>query len=158
MGVRLLGDLYSLKDDRVGDSEDEEKPTLSYIEIFYHCLPQYLAMGMSADEFWNCDPRMYRVYREKKKIELQEENERLWLQGMYVYQSMLLVAPSFNDVKPREPQEYPSKPFDLGLETEDEKTEERELSKNEIQATPQFIKVVEWMYTVNRQKQGETNG
>ena len=75
MGVQFLGELYSCKNDRVGDSDDEEKPTLSYTEIFYQCLPHYLVMGMSAEEFWNCDPRMYRVYREKDRLENERKNE-----------------------------------------------------------------------------------
>lgn len=157
MGVHRLGELYSFEDKNgVGDS-DADKPTLSYTEIFYKCLPQYLAMGMSADEFWNCDPRMYQVYREKQKIELEKENERLWLQGMYVYQAILLTAPRLNSLQPKEPLEYPSEPFDLGLRKDEEEKDIDELTKEEIQSSPQFTRVLDWALRVNKGK-GEANG
>lgn len=148
MGGELLGNSYSLDDEGVGDTETE-KPTLTYTEVFYQCLPYYLSMGMSADEFWNCDPRMYRVYREKDRIATEKQNEMLWIQGAYVYQAILLAAPRLNSLKPEEPLPYPLKPFDLGLS----KTEDEDVpTDEEIQKSPEFNKVMEWAMTVNKQK------
>ena len=149
MGGELLGDSYSLDDEGVGDTETE-KPTLTYTEVFYQCLPHYLAMGMSADEFWNCDPRMYRVYREKDRIATEKQNEMLWIQGAYVYQAILLAAPRLNSIKPEEPLPYPEQPFDLVLSKVNEK--EDIPTDEETQKSPEFNKVMEWAINVNKQK------
>lgn len=150
MGVQFLGELYSCKNDGVGDS-DKEQPTLSYTEIFYQCLPHYLVMGMSADEFWNCDPRMYRVYREKDRLENERKNELLWMAGVYTLRA---IQSSISD----ESEPYPERPFDLNLRREEEEEEEQEMTVEEIQKTPQFVYMLEWANRVNKHKQGEQNG
>lgn len=154
MGSELLGESTSQESRGVGET-DRDKPTLSYTEIFYQCLPQYLVMGMSAEEFWNCDPRMYQVYREKDRLENERRNELMWLGGAYVYQAILLSAPRLNSIQPKEPEPYPERPFDLGLNHE---REDDELTDEEIRKTPEFARVMEWAITVNRQKQGKANG
>lgn len=152
MGSEFLGDSYSLNGvARVGETE-EEKPTLSYTEIFYQCLPQYLAMGMSADEFWNCDPRMYRVYREKDRIENERKNELLWIAGAYVLEAIQTCLST-----EKNPHRYPTEPFDLKLRPEEEVVE-TEMTDEEIQKTPQFVNVLDWMERVNKEKRGENNG
>ena len=150
MGSELLGESASHQTEGVGATE--KQPTPSYTEIIYRCLPYYLAMGMSADEFWNCDPRLYEAYREKDRIEKEKENERLWLLGLYVYQSILLTAPRLNSIQPKEPIEYPNKPIDLMLRNESEEEEEREMTKEEVQASPKYIRILDWMMTVNKQR------
>lgn len=151
MGEQLLGEKFSQEDMGAGG----DTSALSYTDIFYQCLPHYLAMGMSADEFWNCDPKLYPAYREMDRIKNERENERLWLQGAYVYQAILLTAPRLNSLKPEEPLSYPEKPFDLGLRKVEE--EEHEMTDEEIRKSPQFAKVMEWAIRVNKQK-GHTDG
>lgn len=148
MGVQLLGEKYSLEDMGAGG----DSSALSYTEIFYQCLPHYLAMGMSADEFWNCDPRLYPAYREMDRIKNERENERLWLQGAYVYQAILLTAPRLNSLQPKEPEPYPTEPFDLGLRKAEE---EPMMTDEEIQKSPDFVKVLEWAMRVNKQKESK---
>ena len=147
MGVRFLGELYSRKDIGVGESNEE--PTLSYTDLFYQCLPHYLVMGMSADEFWNCDPRMYRVYREKDRLENERKNELLWMSGVYITRAIGACFSNENNPNP-----YPEKPFSLG---EAEKEEEMP-TDDEIQRTPQYIHLLDWMNNVNKQKRGENDG
>ena len=149
MGSELLGESVSQDDRGVGESK-ETKPTLSYTELFYRCLPHYLVMGMSADEFWNCDPRMYGVYREKDRLENERKNELLWIAGAYVANA--IASCLSNDESNR----YPSKPFDLQLAHEEE--EETEHTVEEIQKSPEFAHVLEWAMTVNKQRKGEQNG
>lgn len=150
MGVRFLGDLITQKKVGVGEAEKDE-PTLSYTEIFYRCLPQFLVMGMSADEFWNCDPRMYRAYREKDRIEKERKNELLWLSGIYIGRA---ISSCFSN----EDEGYPTEPFDIGLREKKEETPAEEMTKEEIQRTPQFVAVLDWAYKVNKQKRGENDG
>lgn len=39
--------------------------------------------GMTYDQFWYGDPFMLRAYRQKHKLEIEEQNHALWLQGVY---------------------------------------------------------------------------
>lgn len=139
MGVQLLGEKYSQED--MGAGGNSSAP--SYTETFYQCLPHYLVMGMSADEFWNCDPKMYRVYREKDRLENERKNELLWLAGAYTAHA---IQATLSSDAP-----YPSKPFDLNLRAEEE--EEHELTDKEIQQTRQFATVLDWAMRVNKQKE-----
>lgn len=150
MGVQLLGEKYS--QESVGVGETEKQPTLSYTEIFYQCLPHYLVMGMSADEFWNCDPRMYKVYREKDRLENERKNELLWIAGIYTARAISSCLATEEHPNP-----YPKEPFSLNG-TKEEETEEQELTDKEIQKTPDFIRVMEWANKVNKQKRGENDG
>lgn len=142
MGSELLGEPHSHTVEGVG--ETEKQPTLSYTEIFYQCLPHYLVMGMSADEFWNCDPRMYKVYREKDRLENERKNELLWIAGVYTAKA---IGCCLSDESP-----YPTKPFDLGETKEEETDEDKELTTEEIRRTPGFVNVLEWANRVNKQK------
>ena len=150
MGVQLLGEKYSLGNMGAGG----DKPSaLSYTEVFYQCLPYYLSMGMSADEFWNCDPRMYEVYRKLDRINNEKENERLWIQAAYIYDVMLRIAPSLG-LQPQKPEPFLEKPFTLWAEKD---TGETPMTDEEIKKSPQFAKVTDWMLTVNKQKE-QKNG
>ena len=148
MGSELLGESASHNERGVGATE--KQPTLSYTEMFYQCLPHYLVMGLSADEFWNCDPRMYGVYREKDRLENERKNELLWLAGVYTLNA---VQSSLSD---KEEHKYPNKPFDLQLRHEED--QDGEPTDEDIQKSQEFAKVLDWMYRVNKQKQGEHNG
>lgn len=152
MGVELLGDSYSQNNNGVGNAK---KPTPTYTEIFYQCLPHYLAMGMSADEFWNCDPRMYKAYREKDRIQMEKQNELLWLQGMYVYQAILLSAPRLNSIQPKEPLPYPEKPIDLGLSKP--KEDGHEMTDEEIKKTKAYAMMIDLMKATNKRFKGKKN-
>lgn len=93
---------------------------------------------MTYEEFWNCDPELYKVYRNLNDIKRNQENERLWLQGMYVYQAILLTAPSLNSLKPSKPHDYPKQPFDI--------------SPKKVQSTEEIglAKMKAWMEKVNK--------
>lgn len=148
MGSELLGEDSTSHNSRgVGDTK--KRPTLSYTDVIYQCLPHYLAMGMSADEFWNCDPRMYEVYREKDRLENERKNEQYWVQMAYVYQALVLTAPMFNSLKPQPPEPYPNKPFELNLGGADDK----ELTDEGIKNSKQYAKVMSWALAVNKQKE-----
>ena len=149
MGVQLLGEKYSQKEDMGAGGQNPS--ALSYTDIFYQCLPHYLAMGMSADEFWNCDPKLYSAYREKDRIENERKNELLWIAGAYVRDA---IQSCFSTEQ--NPHPYPGEPYDLHLR--DAIEEEKEPTVEEIQKTPQFVAIVDWMNRVNKQKEGENNG
>lgn len=88
-----------------------------FTKIFWSCLPSYLAMGMTEEQYFRGDPALKKAYRKSWKIRQKYDrdlsNYKMWLMGGYVYQAMVLTAPTFNSIKPHKPMEYLEKPFDL---------------------------------------------
>lgn len=111
-------------------------------QIFWDAYPAYLAMGMSSDEYWNGDAQACVAYRKAYEEKLQLQDSMLWRQGLYVYHALCCVAPYFNSIKPRKPEEYVSKPFGI-------------VTKNEIEDKPpqaaiDYMKA--WAERVNAQR------
>ena len=86
---------------------------ITYSEIFWEAYPAYLTMGMPPEEYWNGDARSCRAYRKAYEESLETQDAMLWRQGLYVYHALCAVAPYFNSIKPRKPEEYISKPFGI---------------------------------------------
>lgn len=81
-------------------------------------------------------------------MENERKNELLWMSGVYMTRA---IGACFSSEK--DPQPYPDKPFSLGGEEKDEMPEDEE-----IQRTPQYIHMLDWMNNVNKQKRGENDG
>ena len=62
-------------------------------EIFDKAFPSYLAMGMTYDEFYNKDHTLAIAYRKAHEIKREQVNEKLWLQGAYIYEAIIRVSP-----------------------------------------------------------------
>ena len=101
-----------------GESSDTDTPD-SCREIFDKAFPQYLALGMTYDEFYRQDHTLVIAYRKAHELKRKEENENFWLMGAYVYQAISRVAPlliPFN--KNPKPEAYLDKPFPIFGDTE----------------------------------------
>ena len=61
--------------------------------MFYKVFPQYLVMGMSYDQFWCDDCLLVKYYREADELRRRRENFGYYLQGAYVYDALLRIAP-----------------------------------------------------------------
>ena len=99
------------------DEEPQTSPT-PYGDIFDEALPQYMAMGMTWDEYWDGEFGIKRAFRKAYKIRLENEqrinDQQNWYMGQYVVAALhavpLLVAGL--NVKEGTPlPEYPDKPF-----------------------------------------------
>lgn len=97
-----------------------------FTKIFWSCLPYYLQIGMTEDNYFHGDPALCKAYRDawNGKVKYQEEliNWSAWLMGGYVYQTMCLVAPTYNSLKPQRPGNYPTEPLGLHGEQKSEDT------------------------------------
>lgn len=85
--------------------------------------PEYLAMGMTYDQFWKEDCSLVIPYREAYRIQQEEMNRMAWLQGLYMYralQSTPIIVHGFarRDTK-IEP--YPAKPLEFRKENAQQK-------------------------------------
>lgn len=108
-------------------------PRFAYSKRFREAFPYYLAMGMSAQEFWEGDCELVVGYRKAAELKADMENERAWLAGRYIYDALLMVAPMYHPFakKGTKPVPYPAAPY--GMEApavEEKKTTERKSDAN----------------------------
>lgn len=106
-----------------------------------------MAIGMSYDDYWNGDCEMTRAYLKAHKLKKQMENEKMWLQGLYIYDALCDVSPILRALpeKGAKPLPYPSKPYPL--------TKDKAKAEEEAQAKALMEKgrasMMAWMNKVN---------
>ena len=114
---------------RVGDLTPKKEEFVPYYKRFEEAFPYYLSIGMTPEQYWDDDVELCKFYREKAKIDLDRENQSLWLQGMYIYETLLRVA----------------KPYEFNTTHQEEKPadqQEKKLNEN-------YDKLTAWMRAVN---------
>ena len=104
----------------MGDGEITSPPK-SFSEFFEMLFPSYLAMGMTWSQFWEDEPKLAVAYRKADRIRKRQKNEELWLEGVYMAEA--LNATVGNMFSKGNKNQYPSEPFPL---TADEQQERRE--------------------------------
>lgn len=125
MGSDGIDDHFQTKDEP-GAVEEKTAP-LSYKEFFDELCPQYMAIGMSRDEFWHGEARLVIDYRKAWKIKQKQKNYELWFQGMYFYEALLDASPMFRfSLKPPKPTPYSDEPYALTKKEREEQTERKE--------------------------------
>lgn len=109
----------------------EQQTPLSMGEVFRKLCPEYLHYGMTWEQYWNGDPWMVVAFAEAHKLRIQQRNEELWMQGLYVHDAFAVVLSNAFAQKGSVPKKYLEKPLDIFPKTEEEKEaeEERELRK-----------------------------
>ena len=113
-----------------------------YTETFEELCPYYLNIGMTYYDFWDGDPSMVRAYREKEKHTRDRENFNFWLQGMYIYEAILDIAPVLRAFsKSTKPTPYRSEPISISsTKTEAEKKmENKQKMRNGKEAMMQMM-------------------
>ena len=67
-------------------------------------------MGMTYEQFWYGSPRIAKTFREAHKIRNEQDNQKMWLQGLYFYNAVAAaLARAFGDRNAK----YVSKPLEL---------------------------------------------
>ena len=77
---------------------------------------------MSADEYWNSDPYLFRGYVAAQKLRNERKNEEMWLHGIYIMEA---VATVMSDKKHKH--KYPTKPLDIIPKEKDPQTERQKI-------------------------------
>lgn len=110
--------------------ENEPADQMTLGEIFTRLCPQYMAIGMSYDDFWHRNTSYHKAFREAHELRLKSEEWARWRQGAYIYDALLRVAPvmraAFSNNRV-EPGKYPSEPWPLTEKEAREREERREL-------------------------------
>lgn len=114
------------------ESEADRTPNRPSASFFYRDIfdkecGYYLSIGMSYDDYWNGDCAMVKYYRDKAQYELEEKNRVLWLQGMYLYETLLRLSPALKPfVKNPTPERYMEEPYPISIKTDEEKKKAKE--------------------------------
>lgn len=80
-------------------------------ELFWKVLPEYLAIGMSAEEFWHGDLRLCKAYREAYSITVENKYVAEWRSGVYMFEALLSAANAYREFQKTSDHPYPEKPL-----------------------------------------------
>lgn len=86
---------------------------------------------MTAEQFWNGDPYLAVAYRKLHKLRIQQQNEILWLQGLYNLDALTV---SLNNAFSKKKIKYLEQPMQIFPKTEDEKKREIEETRKKLAA------------------------
>ncbi len=102
-----------------------------YTEIFYEKFPYYLSIGMTEEQYWDRDASLVEYYRKAEEIRRDRVNQEFWLQGMYIYDSLLRVSPILQAFakKGTKPKPYVDEPYPISKKM----MEDAELKKEKAQ-------------------------
>lgn len=66
---------------------------MTFAEFADTLCSQYMAIGITYDEYWHGNYAKLPFYREAFILKSEHENYKAWLQGGYVYDAMCMVSP-----------------------------------------------------------------
>ncbi|MBR0144330.1 MAG: hypothetical protein IJM21_09180 [Clostridia bacterium] len=89
--------------------------------MFEEVCPYYLAIGMSLDEYWNGSPHLAKVYRAAHRLKAEEENQKAWLQGLYIKSALDSSLSALFGKRGNRGTGYLEKPLELFEKSEKEK-------------------------------------
>ena len=115
---------------------DEPKEQLTCSQLFHKVFPEYLAMGMTYEQFWEQDCSLVIAYRKAYKLRQEEKNREAWLHGLYILKALQSGAITVNGFAPKgySPEPYPNQPIDftpVKPKTEQEKLDEEVKARSE---------------------------
>jgi hypothetical protein len=99
--------------------------------MFWRMAPLYMTYGMSVKEYWHGNPWLVRSYKEAYDLKRKEQNQVLWLQGLYIYDAFSVVLSNAFAEKGSTPKKYATEPYNIFPMTEEERQaeEEKQLKK-----------------------------
>ena len=147
-------ELVSGSEFQLGRDGGQNRPTLpfTYTKKFEELCPLYMSFGMTYDQYWNEDSTMVKMYRKAHELRQESENQKLWLQGLYIYEALCCVTPAMRVMKPQKPIPYRSEPISLTGEKSKPKEEMRK-EKSDSKA-----KAYMEMFAMSFNKQFEKKG
>ncbi len=69
----------------------------TYTEIFDEVCPYYMSIGVTYEEFWYGDFAICKYARQAEKLRRKRTNQEMWWNAIYMFRTMLDVAPAFRD-------------------------------------------------------------
>ena len=157
MGNELVSDSLPFRE---GESYNDSALSISYTEQFYSYLPFYLSIGMTYEQYWNEDCCLVKYYREAFKLQRERDNERLWLQGMYIYEAFCDVSPVLRAFakKGTKPIEYSTQPYAITKEEIERRRIEKEKAKYEQMKAKTNAFAIKFNALMAQRKEVENDG
>ena len=123
-----------------GGGGDSLKAATSYREIFEDAFPHYLYMGMTPEQFWEGDSNWVVAYRKAFEMKQEADNERLWLQGAYIYDAISRLVPIMHPFAKKGTKAVPylEKPYPLNDSNNENRLEDEKIEQGKAKA-------LEWM-------------
>lgn len=92
-------------------------------------------IGMTYEQYWDEPPCLVIFYRKAHKLKVEEENQRLWMQGLYNFAAVSTALSNFHlDGKHHKQNEYMKEPIRIFPMTEAEKEERARREREKITA------------------------
>ena len=138
-----------------GLTEEKPQTRVTLSKIFRDAFPHYLAIGMSAEEYWDGDSWLVKSYREAYRIRIENEDRmadrNAWRLGEYIRHALVSVPITVNGFAPRghRLQEYPEKPM-----TERYEEQKREENKKKQQENQQALAEAMFQAFVEKMNKG----
>lgn len=105
-------------------ADDVSPPSQTFTEVFESVCPYFMSIGMSVYEFWDGEPRLARYYAEAHRLRNQQQNQMMWVEGLYFREALASTVGNMFLKKGSQPLEYPQKPF--LLDESEQKQEDKE--------------------------------
>lgn len=102
-----------------------------------------LTWGMTYEQYWNGDPHLISYYWEAEQIRRKQENEKLWLQGVYVYEAISDFVEFYASAQRPKAKPYAKEPYPLTEIEMRERKEKEQLEKIENIKKKMFMKMQE---------------
>lgn len=133
-----------------GDRVDKETlSSFSFSEEFEKHLPYFISVGMTYEQFYDGDVDLCKYYRKADELKKDRMNERLWLQGLYIYDALIKVAPAFRAMGASKPENYPDEPYPL--------TEKERLRREERDTKKRFEQMMAKMTELSAEERSDDN-
>lgn len=68
---------------------------------------------MTYEQYWEMDCQMVKYYREAYELRREVANQDAWIQGMYIYEALVDVAPYLRAFGAKKPVPYRKEPYEL---------------------------------------------
>ena len=95
---------------------------------------------MTYQQFWYGDAELVVAYREAHKLKIQQKNEELWLQGLYIYNAFGVVLANAFKTKGATPYKYIEKPLDIFPKPAPTEAEQEKAREDVIKALSRWKK------------------
>ena len=105
-----------------------------------------MSMGMSYEDYWYGDVYMVYQYAEAYRLKKRQENDSLWLQGLYFHDAISVALRRFGDGLSGKTShgnlKYPEKPYDLFQKAKTEAEKEAEVQAERQRAYDNLVRIV----------------
>ena len=103
---------------------------------------------MTTEEYWERDPYLVQDFKRAHLLTIEQRNQELWLQGLYIYKAFGVIMSNAFSKKGNQKEKYFEKPLRITPYTKQEKAKRTEEERQKI-----IAELTAWEKAWNKQKQ-----